>query len=85
MDYTIKFNFNAISKRGAIIGRSGEIDIETDASIEQIKESIQVKNLIAHEMANACKKKVFSVEITDISEIINNPLPVKGGNKTERR
>jgi len=67
MNYLIKFNFNCINKKSLISGKSGEVEITSDASIEELKNSKELPNLIALDMANKTKQSIISVDITDIS------------------
>jgi hypothetical protein len=67
MNYLVKFNFNCINKKSLISGKSGEVEITSDASIEELKNSKELPNLIALDMANKTKQSIISVDITDIS------------------
>ncbi len=66
MEYTIKFNFNCLSKRSVISGKSGEVDITTDAKKEELKTSQELIGLIALDMAKKTKQSIISVDITDV-------------------
>lgn len=67
MNYLVKFNFNCINNKSLISGKSGEVEITSDASIEELKNSKELPNLIALDMANKTKQSIISVDITDIS------------------
>lgn len=68
MEYTIKFNFNCISKRSVISGKSGEVDITTDAKKEDLKTSQELIGLIALDMAKKTKQSIISVDIIEVLE-----------------
>lgn len=66
MKYTVKFNFDCINKRSMISGKSGELDITTEAQPEELKTNEELIGLIASEMARKTKQLILSVEITDV-------------------
>jgi hypothetical protein len=66
MEYTVKFNFNCINKRSMVSGKSGEVDITTEAKPEELKTSEELISLIATDMARKTKQSILSVEITDV-------------------
>lgn len=49
-----------------VSGKSGEVDITTDAKSEELKTSQWLISLIADEMARKTKQSIISVEITDV-------------------
>ena len=66
MEYTVKFYFTCINKRSRVIGKSGEVDITTEAKPEELKTSEELIGLIATDMARKTKQSILSVEITDV-------------------
>lgn len=63
-NYDVKFNFDCISKRGMIRRMGGQININTIIPVENLKDSDDLKRLIASEMERKTKKSVF--QVTDI-------------------
>ena len=66
MDYTIKFNFNCVNKRGLVSGKSGEVEITTACEPERLKNNEQLVQLITNDMARKTKQSIVSVDITDV-------------------
>jgi hypothetical protein len=51
-----------------VSGRSGEIDIDTDIPMDELKTDSELIQLIADEMMRKTKKSIMSVDITEIKE-----------------
>ena len=49
-----------------VSGKSGEVDITTEAKPEELKTSEELISLIATDMARKTKQSILSVEITDV-------------------
>lgn len=73
MDYIVKFNFTEWSKKkkGLAMAKSGEVDIKTDLTLEQLKANPpELLNFIADEMEKLVKGLVPAgmVQVTEIKE-----------------
>lgn len=68
MEYIVTFNFNTINKNSKISKKNGEVEITTNASIEELKNSNELIQLISNDMKNKTKQTILSVEIIDIKE-----------------
>lgn len=69
MEYTVEFGIDMISKRSLISRKNGEIDITTDATIEELGwEDNQkvIKDLIFIDVQPKVKQKIFNVEILKV-------------------
>lgn len=55
-----------------VSGKSGEVDITTDARPEKLKTSEKLIGLIAADLARKTKQSILSVEITDIQCVNSN-------------
>lgn len=72
MKYLVKFEFTCVDNRSktlALTGKSGEIEVDSTASAEQLKEHEDLIPLISREMEKKTKRQVFSVDIGDITKI----------------
>jgi endo-beta-N-acetylglucosaminidase D len=67
--YLVKYDFNVAENGGRIVGKSGEIDINTDMPINIIKGSVDLKNRIKLDMEDQLNKHVLMVEITEVLEV----------------
>ena len=67
MDYKVQFNFNCVNKRSLVSGKSGEVNITSEATQDELKSSNELIGLIALEMEKKTKQSVISVDITKIS------------------
>ncbi len=68
MDYEVAFKFTVVSKKSKFIGKSGVCDITTNETPEALKDSEELKSLIAADMNRKTKMGVLLVEITNIKQ-----------------
>lgn len=69
MEYTVEFGIDVISKRNLISRKNGEIDITTEATVEELNwEDNQkvLKDMIYLDVQPKVKQKIFNVEILKI-------------------
>jgi len=66
MEYTISFDFNCINKQNLISGKSGEVDVTSNASAENLKNNKDLIGLIAIDMGKKTKQSIISVDIKDV-------------------
>lgn len=67
MEYTIKFDFSTVmNKKGGLKLRSGECDIATEATKEDLETSPDLEKFLAQEMVNKTKKSVASITNIEI-------------------
>lgn len=67
MEYIVKFNFDCFNKRSMASKKSGECEITSTATPEQLKGMPELKNLIAVDMHRKTRQAILSVDITNIS------------------
>lgn len=67
-EYTVSFTFNCLNKRSMISRKGGEMDITTNAPVDELKKSDELLYLIAQDMAQKTKQTILSVDITDIRQ-----------------
>lgn len=68
MEYVIDFNFTVAKKNSRFVGKSGTIEVTTDATPEQMKDDEDLKKLIAREM-NGKVKGALGILIVDIIKV----------------
>lgn len=69
MEYTVKFGVDVVSKRNLISRKNGEIDLTTDAVIDDLKQLDNekvLKHMIVKDVQPKMKQKIFNVEIINI-------------------
>lgn len=67
-EYTVSFIFDCINKRSMVSRKSGEVDITTDATPEELMSSDGLKAMIIQEMARKTKQVILSIDIQGIKE-----------------
>jgi hypothetical protein len=71
MEYTVEFGVDVISKRNLISRKNGEIDVTTEATIEELNWEDNKKvlmDMIFLDVQPKLKQKIFNVEILKIRE-----------------
>lgn len=68
MEYVIDFNFTVAKKNSRFVGKSGVVEVETEETPEQIKNSDELKRLIANDM-NGKVKGALGILIVDIVKV----------------
>ena len=69
MEYVVEFGIDVISKRNLVSRKNGEIEVTTDASIEELNYEDNKKvlmDMIYVDVQPKVKQKIFNVEITKI-------------------
>lgn len=66
MKYKVKFNFYSLGRNNKVSGKSGEVEIATDANLMYLKKREELKILISNDMERKTKKNVISVDIIDV-------------------
>jgi len=68
MEYEIHFNFTVAKKNSQFVGKAGVVEVSTDDTVEEIKESEELKTLIARAMNKTVKGAlgIISVDITNV-------------------
>lgn len=68
-EYTVKFGVDTISKRSIVRRRNGEMNVTTDATLEDMRREDNAKTLkdmFYMDVHNQVKDKIFNIEILEI-------------------
>lgn len=69
MKYKILFDIDTFGKRGLVKRKSGEIEVTTDATLQDLTNNEELKLLIATDIQPKVKGTIFNVEINEILPI----------------
>ena len=69
MKYKVKFGFTTAKKGSIFTARTGEVEVDTGQSIEQMNQSKELENWLILKMQEATKKPVLMLSVTSITQL----------------